>query len=99
MSTDYSGGVPARIPDPPPDVEVGKVKTVWRWWLGKSAIIARKQNKVFAWLAFYLGLSTVGFFIRRQDRLDRAAKPVGETGWNERTEPIHTDPRRVRRPV
>jgi hypothetical protein len=99
MPTDLSGGVPARVPDPPDPNEVGKIKRAWRWWLGKAAIIGAKQNRVFAWLAFYLGLSGVGFFIRRQDRLDRATKPVGETGWKVRTEPIHTDPDRVRRPV
>ena len=61
-------------------------------------MIARKQNAALSWLAFYLGMSSVGFYIRRQDRLDRAVRPVGETGWNPREDPIHTDRRRVKRP-
>ncbi len=101
MSTevDYSGGVPARIPDPPPEPEKGRIKKAWAWWLTKAAVIAKKQNRVFAWLAFYMGLSGVGLFMRRKDKLDRDTKPVGETGWHVRTDPIHTDIDRVRRPV
>ena len=97
---DVSGGVPARIPDPEPGPPPNKVKRAWRWWLGKAAIIGAKQNKVFAWLAFYAGLSPVAWWMRfrKQDRLDRATRPVGDSGWNRREDPIHTDPRRARRP-
>jgi len=98
---DRSGGVPARIPDPDPTLKPpGRIKRAWRWWLTKAVIIGGKQNKVFSWLAFYMGLTSVAWWMRfrKQDRLDRTPRPVGETGWNERTEPIHTDPRRVRRP-
>ncbi|MEE2828277.1 MAG: hypothetical protein VX498_03735 [Myxococcota bacterium] len=93
-----SGGVPARIPDPPDLGPPPGWKRAWQWWLGKSTIIAAKQNRIFSWLAFYCGLSTVGFWIRRQDRLDRVVRPVGESGWHQRDEPIPTDPRRVKRP-
>ena len=93
-----SGGVPARVPDPPVLPPPPRHKRLWTWWLGKSVIIARKQNRVFSWLAYFLGMSTVGWWMRRQDRLDRATRPVGESGWNERDEPMPTDPRRVRRP-
>ncbi len=95
---DLSGGVPARIPDPDPDDQPGKVKRAWRWWLGKAAIIGAKQNRVFAWLAYYLGMSSVGLWMRHQDRIDRTTRPVGDDGWHERTEPIKNDPRRARRP-
>ena len=40
---DLSGGVPARIPDPDPDDQPGKVKRAWRWWLGKAAIIGANR--------------------------------------------------------
>ncbi len=98
--TDYSGGVPARRPDPPDEGTVPGYKRAWRWWLGKSAIIARKQNRVFSWFAFQLGMRWVGLWFRwtKQDRLDRTTKPVGETGWKEREGPIHTEVRRIRRP-
>lgn len=93
-----SGGVPARVPDPP---EVGKLpphKRFWAWWLPKAGRIALKQNAALSWLAYYLGMSTVGFWMRKQDRLDRAVRPAGESAWNLREDPIHTDRRRVRRP-
>ncbi len=97
---DVSGGVPARVPDPEVVPEPGRAKRAWRWWLGKSAIIAAKQNRIFSWLAFYAGLTSVAWWMRfrKQDRLDRTVRPVGESGWRQREEPIHTDPRRVRRP-
>jgi hypothetical protein len=95
---DPSGGVPARQPTQDELPEVGKVKRAWRWWLGKAAIIGAKQNKVFAWLAFWLGLTPVGVFMRRGDRLDRTPRPIGDSEWKDRTDPIHTDPRRARRP-
>lgn len=100
MSADLSGGVPARRPDVEPEGHVPKYKQAWRWWLGKSTIIARKQNRVFSWLAYHLGMRWVGLYFRwtKQDRLDRAVQPVGETGWKEREGPIQTDPRRARRP-
>ena len=100
MSVDLSGGVPARRPDPPQAEDVPSWKRAWTWWLGKSAVIARKQNSVFAWLAYYLGMSWVGWWFRwtKQDRLDRTVAPVGETGWKEREGPIEVDPRRARRP-
>ena len=98
--SDVSGGVPARVPDPEVLPEPGRVKKAWRWWLGKSVIIAAKQNRIFSWLAFYAGLTSVAWWMRfrKLDRLDRAVRPVGESGWRSREEPIHTDPRRVRRP-
>ncbi len=94
------GGVPARRPDPPVEGKVPGYKRAWRWWLGKSVIIARKQNSVFSWLAYYGGLSSVAFWFRltRQDRLDRKVVPVGESGWKERERPVQTDPRAARRP-
>ena len=75
-------------------------KRAWRWWMVKSTIIARKQNRVFSWLAFYLGLTWVAWWFKltKQDRLDRAVRPVGETGWKDREGPIDVDPRRARRP-
>ncbi len=100
MSADASGGVPARRPDPPDPADVPKWRKAWNWWLGKSVIIARKQNTVFSWLAFYAGLTWVAWWFKltKQDRLDRATAPVGETGWKERERPIDVDPRRARRP-
>ncbi len=100
MTPDPSGGVPARRPDPPDPATVPGWRKAWNWWLGKSAVIAGKQNTVFSWLAYYAGLSWVGWWFRvtKQDRLDRATRPVGESGWNEREGPIDTDPRRIRRP-
>ncbi len=94
-----SGGVPARVPDPVPEGNVPFYKRFWRWWLPKAGRIAGVQNRALAWLTFHLGLRPVAVFIRRQDRLDRATKPVGATGWKEREDPIHTDPERIRRPV
>ena len=97
---DHTGGVPARQPEPHELPEVGKVKRAWRWWLTKAAKIATVQNRVFAWMTFYLGLWPVAlwFKIRRQDRLDRNPRPIGASGWNKRTDPIHTEIDRVRRP-
>jgi|GEM_PF-1617818 len=94
------GGVPARRPDPPDEGPVPGYKRAWRWWLTKSVVIARKQNSVFSWLAYYGGLSMVAFWFRitKQDRLDRAVMPVGETGWKERDRPMATDLRSARRP-
>ena len=92
-----SGGVPARRPDPPPPPS-NKVKQAWRWWLGKAAKIAVKQDRVFAWLAYYVGMGPVGLWLRRQDRLDRTPRPSGESAWNERDAPIATDPMRIKRP-
>jgi len=94
-----SGGVPARAPDPVPEGYVPFYKRFWRWWIPKSGRIAATQNKALAWLTFHLGLRPVALFIRRQDRLDRADTPVGETGWKVREDPIHVDPDRIRRPV
>jgi hypothetical protein len=100
VTVDHSGGVPARRPDPPDEGDVPGYKRAWRWWLVKSTVIARKQNTVFSWLAYYLGMSWVGWWFRftKQDRLDRATLPVGESGWKDREGPIQTDPDRVRRP-
>ncbi len=97
---DHSGGVPARVPDPPPEGDVPGYKRAWRWWLTKAVVIGAKQNRVFAWLAYYGGLSWVGYWFRwtKQDRLDRAVKPVGESGWQARDKPIDTDPRSAKRP-
>ena len=95
----FDGGVPARVPDPEPEGSLPPWVVFWRWWLPKSARIAGVQNRVLAWLTFHLGLRPVAFFLRRQDRLDRTTRPVGETGWHERTDPIHVDPDRIRRPV
>ncbi|MCO4771555.1 MAG: hypothetical protein KDA24_16095 [Deltaproteobacteria bacterium] len=94
-----SGGVPARVPDPVPEGPVPFYTRFWRWWLPKAGVIAGKQNAVLAWLTYHLGLRPVAVFMRRQDRLDRVTKPVGETGWHEREDPIHVDPDRIRRPV
>ncbi len=94
-----SGGVPARVPDPIPDGTVMPWTRFWRWWLPKAGVIAGKQNRALAWLTFHLGLRPVAVFMRKQDRLDRATKPVGETGWKEREDPIHVDPDRIQRPV
>ena len=74
-------------------------KRFWRWWLPKAGRIAGVQNRALAWLTYHLGLRPVAVFMRRQDRLDRAKKPVGETGWHVREDPIHVDPDRIRRPV
>ncbi len=92
-----SGGVPARRPEPPPPPS-NKVKRAWRWWLGKAAKIAVKQNRVFAWLAYYVGMGPVGLRLRREDRLDRSVKPVGDSAWHGRDGPIATDPMRIKRP-
>ena len=94
---DYSGGVLARRPDPEPPPTSRTVRA-WRWWLGKSAVIARKQNRVFAWLAYYLGMGPVGLYLRRGDRLDRAPRPAAPSAWQEREGPIATDPMRIKRP-
>ncbi len=94
-----AGGTPARVPDPEPPGSVPVYKRFWRWWLPKAGRIAGVQNRALAWLTFHLGLRPVAFFMRRQDRLDRATRPVGETGWHVRTDPIHVDPARIRRPV
>ena len=97
---DASGGVPARVPDPGPPEVVPKWKAAWRWWLGKSAIIVRKQNRVIAWLAYWIGVGPVAWVmrLRGEDRLDRKTRPVGATGWHKRDEPIPIDPQRIRRP-
>lgn len=94
-----SGGVPARIPDPVPEGPLPFYKRFWRWWLPKAGRIAGVQNRVLAWLTFHLGMRPVGLVMRRQDRLDRSTKPVGESGWIPREDPIHVDPDRIRRPV
>ena len=94
-----SGGVPARVPDPIPEGPVPFYKRFWRWWLPKAGRIAGVQNRALAWLTFHLGMRPVGLIIRRQDRLDRATKPVGDSGWIPREDPIHVDPERIRRPV
>jgi hypothetical protein len=93
-----SGGVPARAPDLPEASARPRHKRLWAWWLTKAVKIAAKQNAVLSWLAYYLGMSTVGLWMRKQDRLDRAVRPVGDSAWHPREEPIHTEPRRVRRP-
>jgi hypothetical protein len=49
-------------------------------------------------MAYFFGMSLVGLWMRRRDRLDRGVRPVGESGWNKREEDICTDPRRVKRP-
>jgi len=96
-----SGGVPARAPDPPDLSRRPFYKRWWTWWLGKSTIIAGKQNRLFSWLAYYVGLGPVAMWLRwtGQDRLDRTVRPVGSSGWNARETPIATDPDRIRRPV
>ena len=94
----FNGGVPARIPDPIVET-VPFYKRFWRWWLPKAGRIAGVQNRALSWLTFQLGLRPVGIFMRRKDELDRSPRPVGESGWNERTDPIHTEPDRIRRPV
>ncbi len=100
MPTSPAGGVPARLPDPPPPEPIPAWKAAWRWWLGKSLIIIRKQNRVIGWLGYYLGLGPVALVMRwrGEDRLDRAHRPVGTTGWQRRIDPIHTDPQRIHRP-
>jgi hypothetical protein len=97
---DPSGAVPARVADPLPTGATPRWRRAWRWWLGKSALIIRRQNRVIGLLGYYLGLGPVALFMRwrGEDHLDRARKPVGGTGWHERTEPIATDPMRIRRP-
>ena len=92
-----SGGVPARRPDPPPP-QTNRVKVAWAWWLTKAAKIAVKQNRVFAWLAYYLGLGSVGLWMRRQDRLDRRVRSASPSAWHPREEPISVDPLRIKRP-
>jgi len=96
-----SGGVPARVPDPPVLPDPSFWKRWWHWWLGKSVIIAGKQNRGLSWMAFYVGLGPVALWLRwtGQDRLDRVVREVGESGWNQREKPIEVDPDRVRRPV
>jgi len=96
-----SGGVPARVPDPPVLPEPPLYKRWWRWWLTKAVVIGAKQNRIFSWMAFYVGLGPVAWVMRKQgqDRLDRATRPVGDSGWNTREQPIHVDPDRIRRPV
>ncbi|HCP47724.1 MAG TPA: hypothetical protein DIU15_16905, partial [Deltaproteobacteria bacterium] len=92
---------PARVPDPPVLPDPPLYKRWWRWWLTKAVVIGAKQNRVFAWMAFYVGLGPVAWMMRKKnmDRLDRATRPVGETGWRVREQPIHVDPDRIRRPV
>ncbi len=94
----FDGGVPARIPDPVAEY-VPFYKRFWRWWLPKAGRIAGVQNRALSWLTFHLGLRPVGLIMRKKDELDRAPRPVGATGWHVRTDPIHTDPDRIRRPV
>jgi hypothetical protein len=93
-----SGGVPARIPDPPPVRKLPPHKRFWAWWLPKAGRIALKQNTILSWLAYYLGMSSVGLWMRKQDRLDRAVRPSGESAWHTRETEGSTDPRRARRP-
>ena len=95
----FNGGVPARVPDPPVNEHVPFYKRFWRWWLPKAGRIAGVQNRGLSWLTFQLGLRPVGLVMRRRDTLDRTPRAVGATGWNVRTDPIHTDPDRIRRPV
>lgn len=95
----FNGGVPARIPDPPVNEKVPFYKRFWRWWLPKAGRIAGVQNRALSWLTYQLGLRPVGIFMRKKDELDRAPRPVGDTGWSVREDPIHTDPQRIRRPV
>tara|TARA_Y100001968_G_scaffold50768_1_gene41578 strand:- start:1013 stop:1342 length:330 start_codon:yes stop_codon:yes gene_type:complete len=96
-----SGGVEARVPDPPVLPEPPAWRRWWSWWLGKSVIIAGKQNRILCWMAFYCGIAPVALWLRwtGQDRIDRQVRPVGESGWNPREQPIAVDPDRVRRPV
>ncbi len=96
-----SGGVPARVPDPPDLPDPPAYKRWWAWWLGKSLIIIAKQNRILAWLAYYIGLAPVALWMRwtKQDRIDRAIRAIGDTGWKPREHPIDIDPERVRRPV
>ena len=77
---------------------MGKTKQAWAWWMTKVVKIARAQNRVFSWLAYYVGLGPVGLVLRRQDRLDRARRPAGVSAWHERVEPIAVDPMRIKRP-
>lgn len=93
-----AGGVPARAPDPIPLSDLPRHKRLWAWWLTKAVKIAFKQNAILSWLAYYLGMSTVGLWMRKQDRLDRGVRPAGDSAWHLREQPIHTDRRRVRRP-
>ena len=95
----FDGGVPARRPDVDLSVRLPPWTVFWRWWLPKAGRIAGIQNRALAWMTFQLGLRPVAFFIKRQDRLDRVARPVGETGWHPRPDPIPTEPQRIRRPV
>lgn len=95
---DLSGGVPARAPDPVPVESLSAYKRFWAWWLPKAARIAFKQNAVISWLAYYLGMSGVGLWMRRQDRLDRAPRPAAPSAWTKRTEPMKNTPRSARRP-
>ena len=92
------GGVAARLPTPTPTSELARHKRLWAWWLTKAVRIAFKQNAVLSWLAYYLGMSTVGFWMRKQDRLDRAPRSVGDSAWHTREAPIQTDRRRARKP-
>jgi hypothetical protein len=64
----------------------------------KAIKIARTQNRVLGWLAYYIGLGPVGLILRRGDRLDRAKRPAGASAWNPREEPISVDPMRIKRP-
>jgi hypothetical protein len=64
----------------------------------KAGKIARVQNRVFGWLAYFIGLGPVGLILRREDRLDRATRPVGASGWHAREESISVDPLRIKRP-
>jgi hypothetical protein len=100
-SPSLCGGVPARVPDPPQLPDPPFYKRWWTWWLGKSVIIAGKQNRILSWMAFYVGLGPVALWLRwtGQDRIDRVVRPIGESGWNTREQPIATDPDRIRRPV
>lgn len=95
-----SGGVPARRPDPPAEPPPPAWKRAWRWWLGKSKIIAHKQNRGLAFLTFWIGLGPVAWWFRRtgQDPLDRALRPAAPTAFRPRIEPQHVDPQRIRRP-
>jgi hypothetical protein len=88
------------VPDPPPAPRPPAWKRAWRWWLGKAALLAGKQNHGLSWLAFWLGLGPVAKLMhaRGEDRLDRALRPAAPSAWHRREQPIATDPRRIRRP-
>lgn len=95
----FEGGVPARRADPVDPRSLSSWTRFWAWWMPKAGRIAAVQNRALAWLTFHLGLRPVAFFIKRQDRLDRAVRPVGASGWHPRPDAIPTDPQRIRRPV